>query len=675
MKKRSKSSKTEAPRKKDGSGEPDGSYRRPFIARSRLASMQRLRANDPDLRTRRESWRRHRLESEDFRTRRESWRRRRLERETHFENDPEKAVNFQKIAKNYLKMDMTDDAIDALRNAHKYDQKNTAVLIELVDLETTEKDFRDAEVHARRLLKLGDSINAKFLLGKISFLEADNNQDIVTKRNIRRGLSLNDFSFDKKRWIPAKSYLMWVVKNQKKDTSKKLLADAHCYLSTISRKLLDGKMELEHLKKSLKFAPRNPETLKGMGKYYERSNPKEAKEFFLKAIKALNIPADENYPKIWAELQLSLAHVLQHLGNFDYAMKVVKEVLEAELTYSETQKKIEAYHLKANILATKEKFHDALDTINDALRIDPDNIQTLRFKSQLQREIEDWTGQYETSRILSQIERNPKMKGIARTEMASSLGERKMFKEAKKILDDLLKENKEFIPALKNKWALLLDMKKYELALKHVDSIIKNDKIPQYDRIGFSGFKAKLLLEEFQRHNEVEKIIKSMMKNEKFEDFALDLTYQLVLKTKTNKRHHKLLESLCTKLIKKLTKLVVKVPDFAISLDDYIEHRIIQMHNFLNWLNAINNKEKEFHQLERKILKMSNKHLKGADKESIIDHRKLQAAQTYNWACAFAIAGNEKLAMYYLALSDDLDPGESYIKKSTTDDDFLNMKK
>ena len=95
----------------------------------------------------------------------------------------------------------------------------------------------------------------------------------------------------------------------------------------------------------------------------------------------------------------------------------------------------------------------------------------------------------------------------------------------------------------------------------------------------------------------------------------------------------------------------------------------------LNWLNAINGKEKEFRKLLTKIRKLKSQFLKEMTDVEKEAQSSIDASKMYNFACAFAVAGNKNMAIKYLKAADKLDPSESYLKLSKSDADFLNIKK
>ena len=127
------------------------------------------------------------------------------------------------------------------------------------------------------------------------------------------------------------------------------------------------------------------------------------------------------------------------------------------------------------------------------------------------------------------------------------------------------------------------------------------------------------------------------------------------------KKHYKILETLCKKFIKKY------------SSDENAKKQLIEVYSCLNWLNAVNNKEKEFDKLMQTIRKLRMKFLKEIGFDKIVENT-VYANNIYNFACAFAIAGNKTMAMKYLKEADKLDPDTNFLKLSKSDEDFLNIK-
>ena len=596
-------------------------------------------------------------------------------------HDPKKASHFEKIADNYLAMDMIKEARTALHLARSLDTKNAGILLKLVKLEFNDKYFSAAREHAMWLSAL-NKIQGQYYLGLIEFRLAES----ASKRRKEE----STFPAANPRWGKdremshlrrAQDYLNWVIKNQKKDTPRNVLATTHCRLATISRILASmkgmtlsdspAKIELYHLEQSLKFDPKNPVTLFELGMHYGRAGE------FKKAQKFLRI-ALENDPKDPASIQIQLAFTMTDIGDHKTALKLLTEIIKDGRT--KTFDTINAHAEKARLLAKLDKLDNAIETLNDALLTEPDNRRLLRLKSDFQMDSENFTGGYETNRTLSQLATDVKEENFALLQMAYAQKRRKKWKESLKLINQVITKDKTNFPAHSDKIQLFQERNQIQKAVNHADFVSKIDGIPKAALLDFTLKKATLLL-QMKKYEEAEKILNDLKKvNQLSKEYPyvrhglLDALFNLTIETKTNKKHHKMLESFCKKIIKTSNATAKYFKDQPVHLGA-LKHDEITCHKFLNWLNAIDNKTKEFLKSKEKIKRLENAHLKDGNKENFNFHRIEESMIQYNYACAFAIAGNKLFAEKCLTLADKLDPTRSWKKVAKKDADFLNIYK
>ena len=572
--------------------------------------------------------------------------------EDELPQDPKKAKKLVKIANEYRKLDMFSNATRALGDAHRCDKKNGKILYNLtiscLDLKRSERVTR---TYAEKLGRIkGWRGRSEYILGTMDY--------------------------QRDSWLTAKRHLLLFVRNPGTAGTtlhSGRLGDAYGMLATCSQKLgeTDDK-QFELLKLTLRYDPPPKmlyNTLMKVGLYHTVLEEWEtAAEFYRKAVNIKRKGTGAIPSNLGARMNLAMS--LRMLGESAEALRVIKKAIRME------PKMFLLFVAKADILFETGKLQLALEAINYALwfgdahadvqelwsrweRAPEGSVQALQLKSDIQDEIGDWAGLYETNMAISKLSKDVDVQKEAIELMARSLHRRKKHGKAIKLLDQALEQYGTYWEALRAMYNIAMETGDFPTAVKFANRLIKD-----HPSITHTSLKAEALIFT-KKFGEALKLTRKIMKSKEINpDLAGKIVSNMigiVLGTR-DKEHYKMLESLCNRFIQKFRSH----PDKTI---------LIACYEGLNWLNAINGKEKEFQKLLLTTKKLSVKPLWRQSNEGIKIVNDGKANTMYNFACGFAVAGNKTMAMKCLKIADKMNPDMSYAKMSKSDPDFLNIKK
>jgi tetratricopeptide (TPR) repeat protein len=576
--------------------------------------------------------------------------------------DPEKSKKLHKIAEIYSGIGMADEAHNAVRQAYWANPDNQDIVEQLAKYYIREKKYASAKRYAEKLCKLyNGKAEGEFLLGQIYFYQGE--------------------------WLLAKKYLLSVTESVGMevfpDSSNTVLAEIHCMIATCCKELGDDAASLVHLTEALEYAPRNANTLFQLGMHYAKNadehvlhlwryaNSKaEARKAVKKAQSVERSPAKtridnlrkaEDFFRRSAKLKQTsavynnLAHTLSLLNKHSKALTIIEKSLRI---------KPDPFILvtKGGIQFRMENLTDALDTVNQALDLDNQYLGALKLKSQVQKNLKDWAGYYETNLNVAKLSEDPNDKGVANANMAQSFMERRDFKKANSILNKYLKENPASHSVLHRKFDCAIETGEFSQALDLANEIYK---------INPNVHSEKLKLHALVSLGKKKKAFRLAVKLADSPDLD-PLTANNVINnmynhahgfSTRNKKNIPIIRSACKKIEKRFGK----------------SFRTIQLsaNELLNWINAITGKEKEFDRHYIKIKKMRGILFKIWKKErgnrglKIPDMISHYANNDYNYACAFALAGNTNKALQLLKIAIKSD--QKYRRIAKKDKDFQNL--
>ena len=583
---------------------------------------------------------------------------RRLERLRKPNLDPEKSVKLHKIAEIYSQLNMDDEALEVGRQAYRANPKNQSLVESLSKHYATKGRFHAAIRYAEELCKLHNGeIEGRFLLGT--------------------------YYFSQNNWQLAKKYLLWVIEHDGKWIRPMPIDKIHCTLATCCKELDDDAGSLMHLTKALEFAPRNSDTLFQLGLHYGEAASKHQHQWgyanssaegrkIIKKKQTVESPVNTYFDNLTKSKQFfnksakikptaavynNLANTLSLLNKHPEALTVIEKALRIEPTPS-------ILTTKAMIqLRTSNKFSSinkpksrmryltvALDIVNQALRLDSEHLEAVKLKSFIQDNLEDWAGYYESNWHIAQLSEDPNEKEMANVNMAISWMQRRDFKQANSILDKYLKENPTSHSALHRKFDCAMETKKFSKALTLANKMYKIDPDAHTEQLKVFA------LEKLDKRKDAFSVIIKLANYPDLDpiiaDFILDRMYNYAHSfTTRNKKNIPIIRSACKKIEKRLGKYII------------IQHAVNEL---LNWINAINGKEKEFDRLYIKIKKVRMSLSKGSP--AWISNF---ANKDYNYACAFALSGNTKKTLQFLKTAIKSD--QKYRKLAKKDKDFQNL--
>jgi len=183
-------------------------------------------------------------------------------------------------------------------------------------------------------------------------------------------------------------------------------------------------------------------------------------------------------------------------GNYQKAINLSNKLLKAK-----DNDNLAIYNLKSTALSNLGRYDEAIDTLDEALKIYPNNPALISNKATFLIAIDEEKALIELDKVLELLgEDNDEIRVSTLYNKASVLKNDCQYEESLKSFNELLKISPDDLPSLEDKVDVLIKLKEYDEGIKTCDKILNLDSSNMKAIINKSGMLNSI--GETQRSNE-----------------------------------------------------------------------------------------------------------------------------------------------------------------------------